>query len=87
MAVLRLTILGCGSSGGVPRLGGLWGDCDPANPRNRRLRAAAIVERITDHGTTTVAIDTGSAPLNAMRQCDRSRPSTPCASARRAHTA
>ena len=34
---LRFTILGCGSSGGVPRLGGHWGDCDPENPRNVRL--------------------------------------------------
>ena len=56
---LRLTITGCGSSPGTPRINGDWGACDPANPRNRRLRAAAIVERITDHGTTTVAIDTG----------------------------
>ncbi|TMV52478.1 MBL fold metallo-hydrolase, partial [Thioclava sp. BHET1] len=29
MAELRFTILGCGSSGGVPRLGGHWGECDP----------------------------------------------------------
>ena len=32
MSTLRFTILGCGSSGGVPRIGGYWGDCDPANP-------------------------------------------------------
>ena len=32
MPELRCTILGCGSSGGVPRLGGHWGDCDPENP-------------------------------------------------------
>ncbi|MCH2329731.1 MAG: MBL fold metallo-hydrolase, partial [Rhodobacterales bacterium] len=31
---LRFTILGCGSSGGVPRIGDNWGDCDPKNPKN-----------------------------------------------------
>ena len=58
MANLRFTILGCGSSGGVPRLGGDWGDCDPANPKNRRRRCSMLVERITDAGTTRVLIDT-----------------------------
>ncbi len=43
--VLRITILGCGSSGGVPRIGGSWGACDPANPKNRRRRCSALVER------------------------------------------
>ena len=56
---LRLTITGCGSSPGTPRIIGDWGACDPANPRNRRLRAAALVERISARGKTTVAIDTG----------------------------
>ncbi len=56
---LRLTILGCGSSPGVPRPNGDWGACDPANPKNRRKRAAALVERISDNGVTRVAIDTG----------------------------
>ena len=59
MAELRFTILGCGSSGGVPRIGGHWGDCDPANPRNRRRRCSLLVERESDTGTTTVLIDTG----------------------------
>jgi len=56
---LRLTILGCGSSPGVPRITGDWGNCDPGNPKNRRRRAAAMVERISETGTTTVIIDTG----------------------------
>ncbi|WP_158967814.1 MBL fold metallo-hydrolase [Chachezhania sediminis] len=56
---LRFTILGCGSSGGVPRLGGVWGDCDPENPKNVRSRCAMLVERIGANGTTTVLIDTG----------------------------
>ena len=58
MAELRFTILGCGSSGGVPRLGGHWGDCDPTNPRNIRRRCSLLVERQTEQGTTTVLIDT-----------------------------
>ncbi|AAV95984.1 MBL fold metallo-hydrolase [Ruegeria pomeroyi] len=55
---LRFTILGCGSSGGVPRLGGHWGDCDPTNPRNTRRRCSMLVERESDAGVTTVLIDT-----------------------------
>ena len=55
---LRFTILGCGSSGGVPRLGGLWGACDPANPKNRRRRCSMLVERETENGITRVLIDT-----------------------------
>ncbi len=62
----RFTILGCGSSGGVPRLGGGaqggrggdWGDCDPTNPRNRRRRCSMLVERIGPQGVTRVLIDT-----------------------------
>ncbi|MDP4031441.1 MAG: MBL fold metallo-hydrolase [Pseudorhodobacter sp.] len=55
---LRFTILGCGSSGGVPRLGGHWGKCDPANPKNRRRRCSLLVERISAEGSTRVLIDT-----------------------------
>ena len=54
----RFTILGCGSSGGVPRLGGVWGDCDPDEPRNRRRRCSLLVERPGAEGTTRVLIDT-----------------------------
>lgn len=57
-AKLRFTILGCGSSGGVPRIGGHWGDCDAKNPKNRRRRCSMLVERITDQGITRVLIDT-----------------------------
>ena len=56
---LRLIIVGCGSSPGTPRIIGDWGACDPSNPKNRRRRAAAIVERISAGGITRVAIDTG----------------------------
>jgi len=58
MAELRFTILGSGSSGGVPRLGGLWGACNPDDPRNRRQRCSMLVERVTETGSTTVLIDT-----------------------------
>ncbi|TRW96793.1 MBL fold metallo-hydrolase [Paracoccus sp. M683] len=57
--MIRATILGCGSSGGVPRIGNRWGDCDPENPKNRRRRCSLLVEREGDHGTTRVLIDTG----------------------------
>ena len=58
--LLRFTVLGCGSSPGVPRITGDWGNCDPGNPRNRRTRTAAMVERVAeDGGITRVVIDTG----------------------------
>lgn len=59
---LRLTVLGCGSSGGVPRLSrdgsGDWGLCDPANPKNRRRRCSLLVEKINGSAVTRVLIDT-----------------------------
>lgn len=58
---LRFTVLGCGSSGGVPRVGNQWGVCDPQNPRNRRRRCALLIEAIGhDGGITTALIDTGA---------------------------
>ena len=55
---LRFTILGCGSSGGVPRIGGEWGECDPTNPKNRRRRCSLLVERLGPKGVTRVLVDT-----------------------------
>lgn len=60
---LRVTILGCGSSGGVPRADGDWGDCDPNEPRNRRSRCSLLVQRWAGAAghpkdATTVLIDT-----------------------------
>lgn len=54
-----VTVLGCGSSGGVPRIGGpdgkgFWGACDPNNPKNRRRRCSAAVRR----GATNILVDT-----------------------------
>ena len=58
MAELRFTILGCGSSGGVPRLGNVWGDCDPSEPKNTRRRCSMLVQRFDEGGETSVLIDT-----------------------------
>ena len=55
---LKITLLGCGSSGGVPRLGEKWGACDPLNPKNRRQRCSALIEKKNTKGTTRVLIDT-----------------------------
>jgi phosphoribosyl 1,2-cyclic phosphate phosphodiesterase len=54
---LRLTILGCGTSGGVPRIGNIWGACDPHNPKNRRRRCSLLVRRADGEGVTTVLVD------------------------------
>jgi phosphoribosyl 1,2-cyclic phosphate phosphodiesterase len=57
---LKFTILGCGSSGGVPRIGGHWGACDPDNPKNRRRRCSLLIEgRTGDSPPTRIVIDTG----------------------------
>jgi phosphoribosyl 1,2-cyclic phosphate phosphodiesterase len=58
---LEFTILGCGSSGGVPRADGNWGACDPAEPRNRRTRCSLLVRRkaeVEGAPQTSVLIDT-----------------------------
>ncbi|MDX1785226.1 MAG: MBL fold metallo-hydrolase [Roseovarius sp.] len=57
MAKRRFIILGCGSSGGVPRLGGHWGDCDPNEPRNTRRRCSMLIEQEGPEGITRVLID------------------------------
>ena len=57
-ATYAITLLGTGSSGGVPRVGGDWGDCDPREPRNRRRRCSALVQKYSDKGVTNVLIDT-----------------------------
>jgi len=57
---VQVTILGCGTSSGVPRIGGVdgagdWGLCDPSDPRNRRRRVSVLVS----HGDTRLLVDTG----------------------------
>ena len=55
------TIMGCGSSGGVPRIGGDWGVCDPQNPKNRRRRCALLIEGFSQGSEqpTRILVDTG----------------------------
>ena len=67
---LTITLMGTGSSGGVPRVGNVWGNCDPAEPRNRRRRCSILIERCKTLQTTsaikhppektTVVVDTGA---------------------------
>ena len=59
--VWKVTILGSGSSGGVPRPDGDWGVCDPENPKNRRRRCSLLVEyadtkALFDRGDITIAV-------------------------------
>jgi len=51
---VKIRILGCGGSGGVPLIGDKWGNCDPGEPKNRRRRVSILVEE----GATTLLIDT-----------------------------
>ena len=55
---LSIEILGCGSSGGVPRVAQGWGACDPSNPRNRRRRCSILVRQRGADGETVVLVDT-----------------------------
>ena len=66
MGDLSFTILGCGSSGGVPRLGGHWGDCDPNNEKNHRSRCSLLVELSSVAGVTRVLIDTSPDMRNQL---------------------
>ncbi|MDO6413097.1 MBL fold metallo-hydrolase [Sphingomonas sp. BIUV-7] len=52
---MKAIVLGCGTSSGVPRIGGDWGLCDPTDPRNRRTRASIAIRS----ATTTILVDTG----------------------------
>ncbi|MDD3288290.1 MAG: MBL fold metallo-hydrolase [Alphaproteobacteria bacterium] len=63
---MKVTILGCGNSGGVPLIGNKWGACDPGNPRNRRRRASALVEE----GDTTLLIDTSPDLREQLLACN-----------------
>ena len=58
--VLEVTVLGCGSSGGVPRADGDWGACDPEEPKNLRSRCSLLVRRRGQgpEAATTVLVDT-----------------------------
>jgi phosphoribosyl 1,2-cyclic phosphate phosphodiesterase len=75
MSVLRVTILGCGSSGGVPRADGDWGVCDPNEPKNLRSRCGLLLQKWSGQAgapgqATTVLIDT---PPEARQQLAAAR--------------
>lgn len=63
MTSMRVTVLGCGGSRGVPVIAQGWGRCDPTNPKNRRLRPSVLVEGFLKgpgegEGAVSVLIDT-----------------------------
>lgn len=67
---MKITVLGCGASGGVPLIGGQeghgdWGNCDPTNPRNRRSRASIVV----DDGTTRILVDSSPDLRQQLLSC------------------
>jgi len=66
-----VTILGCGSSGGVPRIGNDWGHCDPKNPKNLRQRCSVLIRKSNSNGDeTTVIIDTSPDIRNQLNATD-----------------
>jgi phosphoribosyl 1,2-cyclic phosphate phosphodiesterase len=69
---LHVTILGCGSSGGVPRVGGDWGACDPSNPKNRRRRCSLLLQQ-GETEKTSVLIDTSPDMREQMLAADVKR--------------
>ena len=66
---MKVRILGCGTSSGVPRIGNDWGSCNPADPRNRRLRSAILI----DSGGESLLVDCGPDLLAQMNAADRDR--------------
>ncbi|MES2906219.1 MAG: MBL fold metallo-hydrolase [Pseudomonadota bacterium] len=67
---LHFTILGCGSSGGVPRVGQGWGTCDPNNPKNRRRRCSLLVEKTSSDNITRVLVDTSPDLRDQLLEAD-----------------
>ena len=66
---MKVRILGCGTSSGVPRIGNDWGSCNPADPRNRRLRSAILI----DSGDESLLVDCGPDLLAQMNAAHRDR--------------
>lgn len=62
---MKITILGCGSSGGVPLIGNEWGNCDPDDPRNRRTRVSILVEEAGE----TILVDTSPDMRQQLLDC------------------
>ena len=72
---MRITVLGCGGSTGVPGLGGAdgrgdWGACDPREPRNRRQRSSIVIE---GEGQGRVLVDTGPDMRAQLLACEIGR--------------
>ena len=66
---MKVRILGCGTSSGVPRIGNDWGSCDPAEPRNRRLRSSILI----DSGDETLLVDCGPDLREQLNAANRAR--------------
>ncbi len=66
---MKIRILGCGTSSGVPRIGNDWGACDPGEPRNRRLRSSILV----DSAGASLLVDCGPDFLAQMNRAGRDR--------------
>ena len=63
---MKITVLGCGSSGGVPLIGNVWGECNPNDPRNRRTRVSVLVEE----GDTMILVDTSPDMRQQLLDCN-----------------
>jgi len=63
---MKVTVLGCGSSGGVPLIGNNWGNCDPTHRRNRRTRVSILVET----SETTLIVDTSPDMREQLLGCE-----------------
>ena len=72
MTGMRVTMLGCGPSMGVPMVAHGWGACDAANPRNRRLRPSILIEG--DRGKVLVDAGPGPAPAGTIGRPRSRRP-------------
>ncbi|MDV7338591.1 MBL fold metallo-hydrolase [Terasakiella sp. A23] len=66
---MKVTILGCGPSGGVPGIGNYWGKCDPENPKNRRLRPSILIE----NHALSLLVDTSPDVRQQLLNADLSR--------------
>jgi len=67
---VKIWILGCGTSSGVPRIGNDWGDCDPNEPRNARTRASILVEADNgEGGAVRVLVDTSPDMRTQLLRC------------------
>lgn len=64
---MKLRMLGCGTSTGVPRIGNDWGDCDPNEPRNRRTRVSIVVE---SRAGSRLLVDTSTDLRHQLLACD-----------------